>query len=193
MAFDEDPESAAAARVGIDVMSLSLPHYETSVASFLETMQETMTAAEDAWVRSALSSSDSTLALHRLYDLWTYKEALTKNMGKGLGFDFKRIELRFWDDGEKNGSFLVLDGQQQPRDQYEFTRVDIGRGAAAKEATKESQIVVCRGPLDDCAKQRTQVMNPISRRDAESQEILTVWSMNELLERADKVVANINK
>ncbi|KAK0528354.1 hypothetical protein OC835_004694 [Tilletia horrida] len=34
--------------------------------------------------------------LMRLYDLWTYKEAFTKNVGRGLGFDFSTIEVGLW-------------------------------------------------------------------------------------------------
>ncbi|KAK0549228.1 hypothetical protein OC846_003384 [Tilletia horrida] len=34
--------------------------------------------------------------LMRLYDLWTYKEAFTKNVGRGLGFDFSTIEVALW-------------------------------------------------------------------------------------------------
>lgn len=38
---------------------------------------------------------DSTTALRHIFLLWTLKEAYTKALGLGLGFDFKRIEYNF--------------------------------------------------------------------------------------------------
>lgn len=35
---------------------------------------------------------DSTIAIRYIFLLWTLKEAYTKALGLGLGFDFKRIE-----------------------------------------------------------------------------------------------------
>lgn len=39
------------------------------------------------------SGDDDGLGLQRLFLIWTLKEAYTKAIGFGLGFDFKRIEI----------------------------------------------------------------------------------------------------
>lgn len=177
---------ANGARVGIDVMSLTLPHYESSISSFLETMQDTMTADEVQWVRNASHDKE---ALHRLYDLWTYKEALTKNMGQGLGFDFKRVELRFWTcEGERSfrkvpigQSILALDGQLDQR--YHFTAVDV---ATAKVS---SQIVVCSGPLNsEQFAQHSQISPSISQEKALQTGLLKIWTMSDLVKEATTIV-----
>lgn len=89
-------------KVGIDVMELSLPHFERDVRSFVSTMELALTKDEQAWILRALERQGAVRqeaereALRRLYDLWTHKEAYTKAIGKGLGFDFTRLELRLW-------------------------------------------------------------------------------------------------
>ncbi|CEH13956.1 related to bna2-tryptophan-dioxygenase [Ceraceosorus bombacis] len=89
-------------KVGIDVMELSLPHFEPNIHSFVGTMELALTARESHWILRALEQrvnapNTEAEALRRLYDLWTHKEAYTKAIGKGLGFDFTRLELRLWD------------------------------------------------------------------------------------------------
>ncbi|CAD6886880.1 unnamed protein product [Tilletia controversa] len=119
---DEDGDDQDPRRVGIDVMAVALPNFDPSVAGFVSMMELAMTPAEQKWVMSAnpgakeaphdyftdpkgkrpapqkgedLNPQEHEM-LMRLYDLWTYKEALTKNVGCGLGFDFSTIELAFW-------------------------------------------------------------------------------------------------
>lgn len=43
--------------------------------------------------RTLLEKAENNEALRRLYLVWTLKEAYTKAVGLGLGFDFKRIEV----------------------------------------------------------------------------------------------------
>ncbi|KAE8266865.1 hypothetical protein A4X09_0g5480 [Tilletia walkeri] len=113
-------EPMQALRVGIDVMAVSLPHYDPTIADFVSMMELAMTPGERKWVLSADPDADEEPhdyfsghergatpksgelkaeeheMLMRLYDLWTYKEAFTKNVGRGLGFDFSTIEVAFW-------------------------------------------------------------------------------------------------
>lgn len=180
-------------------MSLTLPHYETSVESFIETMSDTMTSAEEQWVRqrqqqSQPQASQDTNAksdsLSRLYQLWTHKEALTKNMGIGLGFDFKRIEVRFWEnrDEDKDGAdapVLMVDGQADPR--YRFTSLELDSPTGGKP----SLLVVCEGPFTSHYQQQQtqrQLSPALSHQDALQQGLLRVWDISELIQTTELLV-----
>ena len=104
--------------VGVDVMQVALPHFEESSASFCRTMSSSMSRSERDWVAQGASEAD---VLSRLYDVWTYKEALTKNMGLGLGYDFARIDLRFGRDVR-----LAMDGRAV--DTYRFRELALPCG-----------------------------------------------------------------
>ncbi|CAO1635588.1 unnamed protein product [Sympodiomycopsis kandeliae] len=171
------------ARVGIDVMSIALPHYESSVDSFVETMTDTMTSQELSWVKSSETQAEG---LNRLYDLWTYKEALTKNMGMGLGFDFKRIEFRFWNskhESDRNKrqtqtgeSILNIDGVVDKR--FTFTSVRL----LAHEQKTPSQVVVCQGPLSqDEFHLQTQISPIMDMKVAKEGKLLQVWDMAQII------------
>ncbi|CAE6539362.1 unnamed protein product [Rhizoctonia solani] len=75
--------------VGIDVMRVALPR-RTSMNEFVEFVSEQLTARE----KEALdpTAGDEATRLMRLYRMWTVKEAYTKALGEGLGYDFARIE-----------------------------------------------------------------------------------------------------
>lgn len=54
---------------------------------------------------SLLGDPEANDALRRLYLVWTLKEAYTKALGLGLGFDFKRIEV------DVSASRIYIDGK----------------------------------------------------------------------------------
>ena len=62
-----------------------------------------MTPGEQAYLLDLTSVKDT--ALTALFDLWTIKESYTKALGRGLGFDFSRIEYDF------RTRILSVDGQ----------------------------------------------------------------------------------
>lgn len=183
-------------RVGIDVMSLHLPHFESSPSSFLDTMQDSVTPAEEGWVRSALHAGQSEEGLERLWDLWTHKEALTKNLGLGLGFDFKRVELALWeckpqDRRERRGKceeVLRMDGRKA--DQYVFTEVSLpaGKGNGSSEQRRRgSKLVVCEGPFAAPQGERDQIAPSIAHKQAEEEGWLKIWTMQELVDEAKRL------
>lgn len=140
MAFCISPSSTGGGevkRVGADVMALQLPRYEQSVRSFVETMDMALTADETRWVlEPASSGGNEELALERLFTLWTHKEAYTKNLGLGLGFDFSRIHFDFAEQTK-----MTIDGKVVEK--YRF--IDI---LLPKVGGVQSQVVVCHGPGD---------------------------------------------
>ncbi|KAI0676921.1 hypothetical protein C8Q78DRAFT_1000210 [Trametes maxima] len=80
-------------RIGIDVMLLQLPKRDT-FPGFVETFADQLTDLERNILLPAASMPPLSKheELRRFYLIWTLKEAYTKALGLGLGFDFSRIE-----------------------------------------------------------------------------------------------------
>ncbi|TBU32066.1 hypothetical protein BD311DRAFT_655567 [Dichomitus squalens] len=80
-------------RVGLDIMRLQLPKRDT-FPGFVEIFGEQLTALENSILLPPTSAGSLSLheQLRRFYLIWTLKEAYTKALGLGMGFDFSRIE-----------------------------------------------------------------------------------------------------
>jgi len=76
-------------KVGIDVMKVRIPGRE-SFASFVEIVGEQLTQTERHSLNIEVPPSEQ---LRRFFWIWTLKEAYTKALGLGLGFDFRRVEF----------------------------------------------------------------------------------------------------
>ncbi len=201
-------------RVGVDVMARRLPKYEETVLDFVGTMDATMTDAEKRWVKAAnpearqsthdpltrreekqdsskllLSAQDQEM-LARQFDLWTYKEALTKNLGKGLGFDFENVELGFWECGEerskRKAETAVLRVKGSTDESYRFIEIVLPSGRAnmgdAPGAT--NQLVIAEGPLSEVERDGAQVAPAIAAKSAEKDGLLKIFTMEELIKAA---------
>ncbi|KAJ7774323.1 hypothetical protein DFH07DRAFT_733057 [Mycena maculata] len=89
MASSANTHNPPAFTVGVDVMKVRIPGRET-FASFVESVGDQLTALEHRLISSAASQEQG---LERFFWMWTAKEAYTKALGLGLGFDFRRVEF----------------------------------------------------------------------------------------------------
>lgn len=88
IAFAPGQANPPAYSVGVDIMEVRMPRGETC-ASLAETFGEQLTALE----RRQLRALTPTEVLRHFFWIWTTKEAYTKALGLGLGFDFNRVEV----------------------------------------------------------------------------------------------------
>ncbi|KAF8901709.1 hypothetical protein CPB84DRAFT_1815148 [Gymnopilus junonius] len=89
MAFAQGVQNPPAYSLGIDIMKIKIPGRET-LSSFIDVVGDQLTELEHGLLKPGIRDTER---LQRFYWMWTLKEAYTKALGLGLGFDFKRVEF----------------------------------------------------------------------------------------------------
>ncbi|EGO01734.1 hypothetical protein SERLA73DRAFT_177190 [Serpula lacrymans var. lacrymans S7.3] len=101
MAFGNGHLGPPAYTIGVDVMKVHIPP-RTTFLSFVDSVGSQLTAREHDTLLVDVAEDE---ALRRFFWIWTMKEAYTKALGLGLGFDFCRIEY------DAVSDTLTIDGQ----------------------------------------------------------------------------------
>ncbi|KAG9317236.1 4'-phosphopantetheinyl transferase superfamily [Chiua virens] len=112
MAFGTGDLGPPAYNIGVDVMQLKVPP-RTTFREFVDSVSSQLTAAELDAVLAEIPESE---AIRRFYWVWTLKEAYTKALGIGLGFDFRRIEYSVQDT-------VTIDGE--PARGWQFRKFEV--------------------------------------------------------------------
>jgi len=117
MAFSPACHDPPAHKIGIDIMKVRMPGHE-SFSAFVQTVGDHLTTLEVRTLSTAGTQDD---ALRLFFWIWTMKEAYTKALGLGLGFDFRRLEY----DVPQN--VFTVDGKVTKG--WQFVRFEITEGA----------------------------------------------------------------
>jgi len=137
MAFGPGTDDPPAFRIGVDIMKVELPQRDP-FPQFVKMFSDQLTAVETHAVLSVPEDE----GLRRFFWIWTMKEAYTKALGLGMGFDFKRIEY----DVAKN--ILTVDGSIPKGWQLVKFEIDHGmdvyQGVAANFIGGNETIVLSR-------------------------------------------------
>jgi 4'-phosphopantetheinyl transferase len=89
-----DASHAPAYRLGVDIMRIHCPPHE-SLSTFIGSFEDQMSKSEQAELLGGnhKPSREESSKLEAFFRIWTVKEAYTKALGLGLGFDFNRLSL----------------------------------------------------------------------------------------------------
>ncbi|KAG2370028.1 hypothetical protein BDR07DRAFT_1347153 [Suillus spraguei] len=113
MAFGTGDLGPPAFSIGVDVMKLKIPP-RTTFTEFVDIVDSQLTTREKNLILADVAEEE---AIRRFYWIWTLKEAYTKALGIGLGFDFRRIE---YDVVEEK---VTVDGE--PAKGWQFLRFEL--------------------------------------------------------------------
>ncbi|KAF9263630.1 4'-phosphopantetheinyl transferase [Marasmius fiardii PR-910] len=91
MAFAPGKLNPPSFSLGIDVMKVQMSSRQETYSSFVNIFQDQLTPLERRSLLSPGISKEE--GLRTFFWIWTLKEAYTKALGLGLGFDFSRVEF----------------------------------------------------------------------------------------------------
>ncbi|KAF8332711.1 uncharacterized protein EI90DRAFT_3187854 [Cantharellus anzutake] len=78
--------------LGVDMMHVKLPQ-DTTLESFIDILTDSLSPKELDDLRSSLKKDPPGATLKHIFWIWTFKEAYTKAIGQGLGFELNRISV----------------------------------------------------------------------------------------------------
>ncbi|KAI9067617.1 hypothetical protein FKP32DRAFT_1620097 [Trametes sanguinea] len=142
-------------RVGVDIMLLQLPKRDT-FSGFVDVFSDQLTRLE----RNILLplASEPQLSAHeqlrRFFLIWTLKEAYTKALGLGLGFDFSRIEydvpndvVRIDGQVPRGWEFIRFELQNSVKDGHVENYVGVAAQYRGEDAVAESRVRAADSPV----------------------------------------------
>ncbi|KAF8138216.1 4'-phosphopantetheinyl transferase superfamily [Boletus edulis] len=118
MAFGTGDLGPPAYIIGVDVMQLKIPP-RTTFCEFVDSVSSQLTPLELGMLLAEVPEAE---AVRRFYRVWTLKEAYTKALGIGLGFDFRRIE---YDVVQEN---VTIDGE--PARGWQFRKFEVAHSGS---------------------------------------------------------------
>lgn len=135
MAFATGDLGPPAYNIGVDVMQLKVPP-RTTFPEFVDSVSSQVRSPRVALAprlivatqltplerATLLADVAETEAIRRFYWVWTLKEAYTKALGLGLGFDFRRIE---YDVVREN---ITIDGEVARG--WQFRKFEVAHGGS---------------------------------------------------------------
>jgi len=163
MGADQPWNDPPAHRIGIDIMKLCIPDRFT-FQSFVNTVGDALTSFEKSSLNPQPPVAESE-SVHHFYLIWTLKEAYTKALGLGLGFDFKRIEY------DNAANRIKVDGRVLKGWEFDVFQVPGDRDGALGYIGVASKYVGGDG-------------DAIIRRNTETAELVSVSTAEEFVARA---------
>jgi len=118
MAFGTGDLGPPAYNVGVDVMQLKVPP-RIPFRDFVDTVSRAFTPLE---LDIVLADVPELEAIRRFYWVWTLKEAYTKALGVGLGFEFRRIQY------DVVQGIVTIDGE--PARGWQFRKFEVAHSSS---------------------------------------------------------------
>ncbi|KAF9507367.1 hypothetical protein BS47DRAFT_318681 [Hydnum rufescens UP504] len=175
MAFQRNARDSL--EIGADVMRVALPKGVT-LSSFINILTEQLSPSELKNLRET-EATDPAVTLQTLFWLWTLKEAYTKTLGLGLGFDFSRITF------DVRNDIVYVD--EVPLSGFEFVLLELD--VLLGRDTGRYQGVAARRMGDEAGE--GDVPSTIVRRSVvfkEQHDWMKFWDAADLVENCDILV-----
>ncbi|KAL0070947.1 hypothetical protein AAF712_002168 [Marasmius tenuissimus] len=148
MAFSPGGLNPPSFSIGVDVMKVQMSSRRDTYTSFINIFEDQLTPLEILSLHSPSISQEE--GLKRFFWIWTLKEAYTKALGLGLGFDFSRVEF------DVGSGVVKVDGTVPPG--WRFTKFEMRElnglnvGVVAEHIGEAETVVVSESEPKDWLK-----------------------------------------